>query len=100
MAGQVAAASHQLGAQVLHSPALWWAAAGIAITGLMNLACSFYLAFRLALAAHNVTGVDRRRPSTPLGRRRPRPPPPLLLPGRVRGTATAAHRGTRGPPAR
>ncbi len=27
----------------------------------MNLGVSFYMAFRLALRAHNVTGVDRSR---------------------------------------
>ncbi len=93
VAGQVAAASHQLGAQVLHSPALWWAVAGIALTGLMNLSFSFYLAFRLALAAHNVAGVDRRRLYTALGRRLLRQPLSFVLPVRVREQPAAADRG-------
>jgi site-specific recombinase len=31
------------------------------LIGLLNLGVSFYLAFRLALRAHNVSGVDRHR---------------------------------------
>jgi site-specific recombinase len=35
--------------------------AGIALTGVLNVGVSFYLAFLLALKAHNVSGVDRGR---------------------------------------
>ena len=46
---------------MFREPGLWWAVASIAVIGPLNLGVSFYLAFRLALAAHNVTDVDRAR---------------------------------------
>jgi site-specific recombinase len=84
VAGQIAAAMHELGAGVLGQPALWWALGGIAITGLTNLVASFTLAFRLALAAQNVPSVDRRRVYAALGHRLLRQPHSFLLPVRVR----------------
>lgn len=60
-AGQISAAVVALGVDVLREPGLWWAVASIAAIGPLNLGVSFYLAFRLALAAHNVTDVDRAR---------------------------------------
>ena len=60
-AGQLAAACASIGWDVLRNPALWWCVAAIPVIGTLNLAVSFYLAFRLALQAHNVTGVDRAR---------------------------------------
>ena len=60
-AGQLAAASAALGWEVLRQPALWWCVAAIPLIGALNLGVSFYLAFRLALQAHNVSGVDRAR---------------------------------------
>ena len=63
--------------------ALWWAAGGIVITGFLDVAVSFYLAFRLALTAQNVTGVDRRRLYAAMGRRALRQPLSFLLPMRV-----------------
>ncbi len=89
VAGQIAAAVHELGADVLHQPALAWAAGGIVITGLMNLAFSFTLAFRLALAAQNVPAVDRRRVYAALGRRALRRPLTFVLPLRLRSAAPA-----------
>ncbi len=38
---------------------VWWAVASIPFIGALNLGVSFYLAFRVALQAHNVTGRDR-----------------------------------------
>ncbi|WP_333706700.1 recombinase [Ottowia beijingensis] len=87
VAGQIAAAMHELGAGVLGQPALWWALGGIAITGLTNLAASFTLAFKLALTAQNVPAVDRRRVYAAMGRRLLRQPHSFLLPVRVRHTA-------------
>ena len=84
VAGQVAVGAHQLGAGVLQQPAFWWAVAGIAITGPLNLAASFYLAFRLALTANNITGVDRRRIYAAMARRLLRQPFSFVLPLRVR----------------
>ena len=60
-AGQLAAAGAALGWEVLRQPALWWCVAAIPLIGALNLGVSFYLAFRLALQAHNVSGVDRAR---------------------------------------
>ncbi|MFN3569813.1 MAG: site-specific recombinase [Polaromonas sp.] len=60
-AGQLAAAAAALGWEALRLPALWWCVAAIPLIGAFNLGISFYLAFRLALQAHNVSGVDRAR---------------------------------------
>ena len=59
--GQLAAATAALGWEVLRQPALWWCVAAIPLIGALNLGVSFYLAFRLALQAHNVSGGDRVR---------------------------------------
>ena len=37
VAGQMAAAAHQLGPAVLHESAFWWAVAGALLIGLMNM---------------------------------------------------------------
>ena len=89
VAGQIAAAAHELGAEVLREPDWWWALGGIAITGLTNLASSFWLAFRLALTAQNVPAVDRRRLYAALGRRVLRQPHTFLLPVRLRPSTPA-----------
>jgi site-specific recombinase len=59
--GQLAAAGASLGLQAFHHAAIWWAIAAIPLIGALNLGVSFYFAFRLALQAHNVSGVDRAR---------------------------------------
>lgn len=59
--GQLAAAGASLGLGIFQLPAFWWCVAGLAVTGLLNVAVSFHLAFRLALRAHNVSGVARAR---------------------------------------
>jgi site-specific recombinase len=60
-AGQLGAACATLGWDVLRNPALWWAVAAIPVIGMLNLGVSFYLAFRVALQAHNVSGTGRSR---------------------------------------
>ena len=50
-----------MGWAVLQQPALWWSLAALPVIGAANLGVSFYMAFRLALRAHNVAGVDRAR---------------------------------------
>ncbi len=60
-AGQLAAACASIGWDVVREPALWWCVAALPLIGALNLGVSFYMAFRLALQAHNVTGVDRAR---------------------------------------
>jgi site-specific recombinase len=59
--GQVGVASTVLGWEVLHQSAFWWAVVCLPLLGALNVTVSFYLAFRLALRAHNVSGVDRSR---------------------------------------
>lgn len=59
--GQLAAAASSIGLEVLKMPIFWWAVAAIPLIGALNLGVSFYCAFRLALQAHNVSGVDRAR---------------------------------------
>jgi site-specific recombinase len=58
-AGQLGAACASLGWGVVHNAALWWAVASIPLIGVLNLGVSFYLAFRVALQAHNVSATDR-----------------------------------------
>jgi len=57
--GQLAAAAASLGLGIFQQAAFWWCIVGLAVTGLLNLAVSFYMAFALALRAHNVSGVER-----------------------------------------
>jgi site-specific recombinase len=59
--GQLAAAAVSLGLEVLRLPVFWWCVAGLVVTSALNVGVSYYLAFRLALRAHNVSGVDRDR---------------------------------------
>ncbi len=59
--GQVAAAVAALGESAFKLPTLWWCVAAIPMVGFLNLAVSFYCAFRVALAANSVSVVDRRR---------------------------------------
>jgi len=40
---------------------LLWAVASIFVIGPLNVGVSYYCAFRLALRAHNVSTVERRR---------------------------------------
>ncbi|MBS7780846.1 recombinase, partial [Acidovorax sp. CCYZU-2555] len=60
-AGQIGVASMTLGMEVLHDSAFWWAMAMLPFNGALNVIVSFLLAFRLAVRAHNVSGVDRAR---------------------------------------
>ena len=60
-AGQLTAAAASLGLQALSLPIFWWCVASIPLIGALNLGISFYCAFRLALQAHNVSGIDRAR---------------------------------------
>ena len=60
-AGQLAAAGAALGLDAFKQPLVWWCIAAIPLIGALNLSVSFYCAFRLALQAHNVSGIDRAR---------------------------------------
>lgn len=81
-AGQVAAAVAALGWDVLREGAFWWAVAGIVVVGPLNLAVSFYLAFRLALKAQNVSDLNRRQIRQAIWRRVRAAPLSFLWPPR------------------
>jgi site-specific recombinase len=49
--GQLARRSVRWGRPVLREAAFWWCVAGIAVTGVLNVGVSFFLAFRVALRA-------------------------------------------------
>ena len=72
--GQLAAACATIGLGALTLPALWWCVAGLVVTGVLNVGVSFYFAFRLALRAHNVSGVDRSRINSAIWKRARREP--------------------------
>jgi len=73
-AGQLAAAGAALGLDAFRQPLIWWCIAAIPLIGALNLSVSFYCAFRLALQAHNVSGIDRARISRAIwGRWRSQP---------------------------
>ncbi len=81
-AGQVAAAAATLGWQLLTEPAFWWAVLGVVVVGPINLAVSFYLAFRLALKAQNINQVNRQRIRAEIRSRIRRVPLTFLWPPR------------------
>ena len=58
--GQLAAALFTLGPEMWHEDAVWWAAAGVASVGIINVAVSFWLALFVAIRARDVTAVERR----------------------------------------
>ncbi len=82
-AGQVTAAALALGPEVLHDPAFWRAVAGVAVIGPINLTVSFYLAFRLALRARGISGVNRQRIAAGIRQRLRRAPLSFVLPPRA-----------------
>ena len=88
--GQMGVAAAALGTPVLHEPLFWWAAAMIPFNGAVNVLVSFYLAFRLALRAHNVASVDRSRIYRALRTRLARHPLSFVLPLPERAGAAPA----------
>ncbi|MCM5682852.1 site-specific recombinase [Schlegelella sp. S2-27] len=81
--GQLGAALGALGWELVYTPGFWLAAAGIALTGVLNVSVSFLLAFRLALRSRNVRLKDRARLYAAVRRRLRRQPMSFLLPLRV-----------------
>ena len=59
--GQLAAAVGALGLDIFQHAAFWWCLAGIAVTGVLNLAVSFTLAFKVALASRGLQVQERGR---------------------------------------
>lgn len=78
--GQVAAAAAALGPDVLKLPAFWWCVAGIAVTGVLNLTVSFWLAFKVALRSRGVQVRDRARLRAAVWRRLRTQPLSFVLP--------------------
>jgi len=89
-AGQVGVACAALGWDVLQLPVFWWAIAFIPVNGALNVLVSFYLAFRLALRAHNVGRVDRSRIAHALCARLRRNMRDFFLPPQQEGGSTKA----------
>ncbi len=58
--GSIAAALGVLGPEVLESADFWWAVAGIASMGLLNVLVSFALAFQMAVRSRQLPSTDRR----------------------------------------
>ncbi len=59
--GQLAAAVGAEGLDLVRHAPFWWCAAGIVVTGLLNVMVSFYLAFRVALRSRGIRLADRSR---------------------------------------
>ncbi len=81
--GLFGAACASLGPAVVNDPAFWWALAGIAVNGVLNVGVSFYLAYRLALRARGIHVKERRALYRCLARRLLRRPWSFILPPRA-----------------
>lgn len=81
--GQLAAALGALGPDLLLEGAFWWCAAGIAVTGVLNLTVSFVLAFKVALRSRGIRLADRSRIYGALRGRLLRRPLSFILPPRA-----------------
>jgi len=79
--GQLAAAGASLGLEAFRHTTIWWCVAAIPLIGALNLGVSFYLAFRLALQAHNVSNVDRARIRSAIWARWRSHPRSFFMPG-------------------
>ncbi len=78
--GQLTAAAMALGWTVWLEPAFWSALAAMLLVGPINLAVSFYLAFRLALKARSVSDINRQRIQDAIRHRLRRAPLSFLWP--------------------
>jgi site-specific recombinase len=78
--GQLAAAVSTLGWATLGTAAFWWCAAGLVVTGALNLGVSFWLALRLAMRARNITPIDQQRLNAALRQRLRQHPRSFVLP--------------------
>jgi len=79
-AGQLAAAVSTLGWPTLLLPAFWWCAAGLVVTGLLNLGVSFWLALTVAMRSRRIKHNDRQRLWSAVWRRLRNAPRSFLLP--------------------
>jgi site-specific recombinase len=78
--GQLGAALGALGGSLLAEPAFWWCVAGLAVTGVLNVTVSFYLAFKVALVSRGVRLGDRSRITAAMRRRLRRRPLSFVWP--------------------
>ena len=78
--GQLAAALGALGPGLLAEPVFWWCVAGIAATGVLNVAVSFWLAFRTALRSQGIALRERTAIRSAIRRRLLRAPLSFLWP--------------------
>jgi site-specific recombinase len=78
--GQLAAAIGALGTDIFRLADFWWCVAGIALTGVLNLSVSFYLALKVALRSRGIRLADRARVSSAIWRRVREQPRSFLLP--------------------
>jgi site-specific recombinase len=80
--GQLAAAVGTEGWELLRHAPFWWCAAGIAVTGVLNLTVSFLLAFRVALRSRGIRLADRSRIYRAIRARLRHRPLSFIWPGR------------------
>ena len=80
--GQLAAAVGTEGLSLLREAPFWWCVAGIVVTGVLNLAVSFVLAFRVALLSRAVPTAGRSRIYRAIRRRLLTRPLSFILPPR------------------
>ncbi len=80
--GQLAAAIGALGLGIVASAPFWWCVAGIVSIGALNLAVSFYLAFRVALRSRGIRLADESRIQRAIRRRLRHAPVSFFLPPR------------------
>ena len=92
-AGQLSAAAFTLGPEVLRLPLFWWCVTSIALVGVLNVAVSFFFAFRLALRAHSVTNLDRARLYQAIRARLRQTPLSFLWPPRAAPTTGPVRHG-------
>ena len=82
-AGQAAASAASMGIGVLHDQGFWLAIAALPFLGGLNILVSFYLAFRVALRAQNISNVERSHIYKALAKRVLTRPFSFLLPLRL-----------------
>ena len=83
--GQLAAAAAAEGWAVLQHSPFWWCVAGIVVTGVLNLAVSFFLAFKVALRSRGIRLGERSRIRQAIFRRLRTNPAAFVWPPKPRG---------------
>lgn len=78
--GQVAIAAFTLGAESLTTPAFWAAVIGLLGIAVLNVGVGFWLSFRVALKARDVSEAQQRRIAAAVRRQLRRQPWTFLLP--------------------